>query len=179
MLLLRQACQPLLDDKGFTQFHVEIDHNKNLAIKGECGQTIVSLSGISFTKRTITSKERDFAISLFTKFLDKNHKKLQDFVKVSKITKDIKRPRSEDYPNLQVYGDDSVGLRRGDGQIVRYSTKGLQVSGHYTPETFKALYNDLQYQFPLADKFLDAIGQFKKVQKDLQEVRAAISSCDI
>lgn len=84
MLLLRTLAQPILDKVGLTDAHVEV-RNKALTVVGECGQKIMQAKGIQFSKSTINGKERDIAIELFTKLIDKSKTKIIAFVEAYKI----------------------------------------------------------------------------------------------
>lgn len=79
MLLLRQACQPLLNELGLSDLHVTIQ-DKTLTVVGYCGKPIVAISGIQFSKNSVSNAERDFAVSLFQQFLVAYGKELKDFV---------------------------------------------------------------------------------------------------
>lgn len=70
MLLLRKECQPLLNAVGLNNLHIEIQ-DKCLVLVGECGKPLVSVKGISFSKPTINSVEREYAVELFEQFLTK------------------------------------------------------------------------------------------------------------
>ena len=49
-LLLRQACQPVLDEYGLGDYHTRISSNKYLAVVGPCGKSLFTISGIEFVR---------------------------------------------------------------------------------------------------------------------------------
>lgn len=69
-LILRKECQPLLNIKGLGETHVAINGNKNLEIVGKCGQPLVSIHGISFTRREPSRAEITYCVELLEEFLD-------------------------------------------------------------------------------------------------------------
>ena len=56
-LILRDQCQELLNSVGLPMFHVEISNSKHLQIVSRCGEPIVTISGIRFSKMQLTQKE--------------------------------------------------------------------------------------------------------------------------
>jgi hypothetical protein len=91
MLLLRQSCQPLLDSAGLSDLHVSIE-NKCLTIVGSCGKPIVTIGGIKFSRTTVSAEEREFATSLFDKFLIKYNSDIVAFITAKKAFLATKKP---------------------------------------------------------------------------------------
>jgi len=178
VLILRQLCQPILDEAGFTQMHVEIDHHKNLAIKGTCGQTIVSISGITFAKRQVTNNEREFAVELFTKFLAENVDKLEDFVKVSKEYKKLKEPIAKDYyADMLVTGGRVIFPVVGG---VHFYRDGIQTPGtKITSTTYSDLLKKYPKEFAAAEAFLNDKAEFDLQGRMVSTARSEIAKCSI
>lgn len=67
-LILRQQCQPVLNEYGLGDYHVRINDSKYLSVTGPCGKPMFSVSGIEFVRAQPTSKEIEFAVELLTDF---------------------------------------------------------------------------------------------------------------
>ncbi len=67
-LILRQQCQPILNEYGLGDYHTRINSNKYLSITGPCGQPLFAISGIEFVRPQPTSKEIEFAVELLVDF---------------------------------------------------------------------------------------------------------------
>lgn len=90
-LALREDCQVFLDKLGLDMLHVEV-HSKVLNIVGECGQSLVAISGIQ-TNSSLTTKEVKYAVSLFEKFLIKYGSKIQELIKEKKALSLLSKPK--------------------------------------------------------------------------------------
>jgi hypothetical protein len=107
-IALRQAAQPLLDNIGLSQFHIEIaPSTKFLSIVGECGKPLVTLSGIRFSKSDPTKKEIDYSCSLLDTYLSKNSELLLSVYKAKLAQSILVQPLARNYANVagisQVY----------------------------------------------------------------------------
>lgn len=72
-LLLRNACQPVLDNAGLQDFHCGVSDTGNyLTILGECGQLFVSISGVQFARTAPSKEEIPLAVDLLDAFLIKH-----------------------------------------------------------------------------------------------------------
>jgi len=78
-LLLRQQCQPILDEAGLSKLNIGLQSN-TMAIKGECGQTILTIGGIQFSTKNPKQAEIAYALELFQKFIDKHAAKILEFI---------------------------------------------------------------------------------------------------
>lgn len=79
-LILRDQCQELLNSVGLPMFHVEISNSKHLQIVSRCGEPLVTISGIRFSRCQLTNKEVEIAAKLFQEFLGINKQKLEDYL---------------------------------------------------------------------------------------------------
>jgi hypothetical protein len=80
-LILRRECQEVLDAADLHNFHVEII-NKYLAIVGECGKPLVTISGIQFSRGTPSKAEIPYAVELFNAFVTKYKLLFEEFTKI-------------------------------------------------------------------------------------------------
>lgn len=69
-LMLRKACQEILDTNVLQNYHVDINvDTKQLDIVGECGRILVSIAGIKFVKLQPSRAEIEYAVELLNAFL--------------------------------------------------------------------------------------------------------------
>ena len=96
-LVLRKACQPLLDDAELSNYHVEISQNKNMNIVGECGSLFVTVKGVTFSRLAPTNPEIAYAVELLDAFLAKHTPLLR---KVTKLRIEVNAVQTEinNYP---------------------------------------------------------------------------------
>ena len=71
-LTLREKAQPLLDQHGLVNYHVGISSQKQMQIHTECGQLVVGVKGVTFSRQDPTLKEIDYSIELLDAFLAKH-----------------------------------------------------------------------------------------------------------
>ena len=80
-LMLRQACQPLLDERGFTSIHADIDDStKNLVLYSPCRKQMGFVHGVVFASTRPTNAEIEYAVQLFTDWLNRNESSLDDYL---------------------------------------------------------------------------------------------------
>lgn len=79
-LILRQSCQPILDDNGFDNFHVEISNDLEMYIAGECGQPFCPVKGVKFSRRSPSTREVSYAAELLDAFMAKHAVAMRDFI---------------------------------------------------------------------------------------------------
>ena len=122
-LMLRQACQPMLDDADLEIMHVGISSDKSLSIVGGCGKPLLNLQGIRFGSFKPTTKEITYAVELFTLFLNKEADKLVKYVaakQASTVDEPLPLPehcvaygtyvnyRGDNNCNISVYQDGTI-----------------------------------------------------------------------
>jgi len=80
-LFLRKACQDNLDGVGLENYHIQVDENtKCLQIVGECGDVLVSITGIRLSRMAPADKEIELALELFDDFLAKHAGTFKEFI---------------------------------------------------------------------------------------------------
>jgi len=97
-LMLRKNCQEALDTFGLTNYHVEINKAKYLAIVGSCGKPLMAVTGISFSKASPSKAEIEYATMLLKDFLVKNEIKINSFINLVIKTEEAKSTLKE-YPS--------------------------------------------------------------------------------
>jgi len=96
-LLLRKACQDILEQFGLGAYHVDLNSSKSLSIVAECGKPLVSIHGIRFNRVIPNQVEIDFAAELLDNFMGTHNNLLQDYLKKEAAFKKFKLPDSEVY----------------------------------------------------------------------------------
>jgi hypothetical protein len=160
MLLLRKECQPILDKNKLSDLHVT-NESGNLALAGECGQPIVIVHGISFSKKAINSKEREYAVELFEKFISKYKYDIQSYIGAKKKFKEFDIKSYDKYKNVQI-------------QINSYAPQAVRVQINCKEEicTIDVLKNKLRFMDELEDdKFVELM---KKYSKEIKYARGII-----
>ena len=92
-LILRKECQTSLDKLGLTELHTEVK-DKYLTLVGECGKTLIVISGISFTTSTPNKATIAYAVELFDKFLTKHSTSIISAVNLVKEVATLQKPIS-------------------------------------------------------------------------------------
>ena len=81
-LMLRKACQDVLNDNNLPNYHVRIDASKCLSIVGPCGKPLLTISGIVFSRTTPTAAEIEYAVELFYSFMEKHEIALNHYIEL-------------------------------------------------------------------------------------------------
>lgn len=118
-LFLRKACQDNLDGVGLANYHIQVDEStKCLQVVGECGDVLVSITGIRLSRMAPADKEIELAVSLFDDFLTKHTATFKEFM-AAKARADIAyRPKEEDIKLSNVSTHDVREYRNGGNTIV-------------------------------------------------------------
>lgn len=83
MLLLRKECQVILNKAGLNDLHINV-RNRYVHLVGKCGQDLMCLNGINFSKTSISVVEREYAVELIQEFVDKHGVKIAEYIKAKK-----------------------------------------------------------------------------------------------
>ena len=195
-LQLRNDCQGALDALGLSMLHVEV-RDKTLAVVGECGQTIVVVSGIQCGSK-ITTKEIALAVGLFDKFLHKNSADLIKYIKAKKASVGMIQPTyaGSDFNSFTNY---SGKLNTTNWYLIlSYGTVTCKVPDLKTKKV-KITPDDLHYSaLPpnnlagirttlnmIADEETELVKAFKElnnyfvIMNDLHVLGSKLSSCSI
>jgi len=80
-LMLRKACQPVLDAAGLTTFYADINSTtKGLVIHNVCGKPFSAVHGVTFSRNDVTKDEIVFAVELLTVWLKRNKQKITAYL---------------------------------------------------------------------------------------------------
>jgi hypothetical protein len=84
-LILRKKCQTILDGNDVDFLHADIDPNGLfLRLVTECGKPIVTIHGVTFSRKSPTNAEVEYAVELLDAFMVKHGDKLREYVKLSR-----------------------------------------------------------------------------------------------
>jgi hypothetical protein len=118
-LLLRKATQDLLIKFNLGEYHIDINQELDMVIVGECGNYLCTVKGVTFSRKSPTKAEINFAVELLNKFLT-THK--------SKINKVIstKADWKLNSPNENLWSGNKIRQIDTDEQSISvYFKKGL------------------------------------------------------
>ena len=87
-LVLRQRCQPVLDQHSMGMFHVGVTtltsysgpNKSHLAIMTECGKEVCTLSGVTFARSVPSKEEVGIAVELLDAFIGTHTDKLKNYM---------------------------------------------------------------------------------------------------
>jgi len=85
-LMLRKACQSLLNNNRLGDYHVRVQEDKKyMEIVGPCGQPLFAISGIRFGKTNPSAAEISYAVELLEEFLLEHKTKIEKFFEAKAI----------------------------------------------------------------------------------------------
>ena len=116
-LMLRKACQPILDESNLQNYHTEIDNDSGdrcLRIVGECGKPLMQINGINFSRAAPTKVEIEYATELLQAFLVKYKNKIDKYV--TGLRKNGTEPTDKDVKTYIGYG--SIEVAYTDSETV-------------------------------------------------------------
>lgn len=120
-LILRQKTEELLKKAGLEELHTEIGYNKYLTLVTECGENIVSITGIKFSRMNPSASEINYATNLFNRFLEKNKDKLVEYITIRKQWKQLKDTQEETSKTIST----SVSITR---DYIRFTIDNVHIS---------------------------------------------------
>lgn len=197
-LILRQKTEGLLEKAGLGEFHTQIS-NKYMQVVGQCGQPIVTVRGIMFSKNAPSIAEIDYSVGLFAKFLETHKDKLAKYKAVRKsqkaeaITDDealvpIKAIKGLTNILLRNYGSPQIhySYRLGDKALTFNTTTSFttdNISHYFTSNVTIDEYKEILKVLTKVDKAAKAV--FESIAKRtadtaaLQAIKADLAKCDI
>jgi hypothetical protein len=156
--------------------HVSID-NKCLTIKGECGQTFVTLHGIQFLTNQPKVKEIEYAVALFHKFLNKHQEMLIDFVEAKKRYSTLTEPEAPEdlnatsnYSSGRVLTIDGVSFRRNTSGAITITTSAVP---------FETIQNIYSSYIEAVEGYYKAFDAYEAETALINEKRVLLTKCDI
>lgn len=186
-LMLRKACQPLLDNVGLNNYHVSIDPpSKLLRIDGECGDTLAVVKGITFTRINPTNQEIEYAVELFDAFIIKYSAEITNLVTAIKTAKAYSNPELPENVSIKIELQ-RIKFNWRD-YYVTINSKGhlLELILENFKETSSAIlinkFNEVNIPDKLIMSFMKLYQQkeaFQKHRKLVDEAINALSTCSI
>ena len=183
-LILRDLCQSFLDDVGLQNYHVEIAQNKQLTIVGECGQTLVTIKGVTFSRFAPTKEEINISMPLFNAFLVKHIKTLKEYVatkeelqklpsleEVKKKIKGLDHFDSGNYHNSIIFKNENTKIEIfPNGKI---AIEGRNTFKDYVPYTFST--KDIK----AINEWLVSCEERENLKAKLLKLQETVYSCTI
>lgn len=189
-LTLRKDTQDALNVVGLDDYHTRINENKYLTIVGPCGQPLITISGIEFTRREPTKAEIDFACELFGTFLAENHHEITAYVRMLKKHKQSVKPPEEN----DIYAIDTIGYGDCEKTVVKYFDHEFLIALRF--EDGKAFLSSIEKKESISAQdflayapnqalwmqgtlFLKKYATYKNAENVLEAAKAKLSTCDI
>lgn len=184
MLLLRKACQPILNEVGLSELHVTAGTNgqRCLVLVGGCGKPLVYISGINFSKSVINVTEREYATELFAQFMKKHSKEIKAYVSSKKKHGKVEKPTLDKTIGTMNYNN-AVNIRmpKGISGSVTVNING-QVSINYSGksyENFLSIQEEILSRIKEASVVLKEMTKYVAQEKELQLELSKIGRCTI
>lgn len=188
-LLLRKACQPILDAANMPNHHVEIDinnMNKHLHIVGECGQPLIQIQGITFSRNTPTKTEIEYAAELLQAFLVKYHSKIDEYL-TRKTTNGL-APEHELFDTY--FGPNYIEVGYTDKNIIRVILTvteddniaidiNLKLSSKKSPPNILDDFKHDAVILTQAKIFAKQINKWNKEDQEIKALKTNLSVCNI
>ena len=189
-LILRQKTEAVLEEAGLPEFHTQIS-GRYMQIVGQCGQPIVTVRGIMFSKNAPAIKEIDYSVELFRKFLAVHKEELLKYKKAQKAFKAADKTTEEIFGNLTklqgfkytAYGTPYINFISNDAMIYAYYKQGKPIeftlSSHRNLQTYKLILKDLQKLDNKIEEAFSQIDEKLKMEKEVNLIRSNLSKCDV
>lgn len=185
-ILLRKECQPALNSIKLDMLHVDII-SKILTIVGECGQPILSISGIKFTSMSPKKEEIEYAVELFEKFLSIHVIKLQDLIRAKLAFKLVKEP------DIETYGfkaEHNKGYNKTFASVKLTTAKNtyeldiknngiILINPSYTIKEFEEFLPQVKDACKKAELYFNEVEAYQKITDDIQKKQNLLASCNI
>ena len=185
-LILRKQCQPLLDNVGLKELHVEAV-DRGMYIKGTCGKTVLTVGGINFNSRTVTKAEVEYAVELFGTFMAKHGKALKKYVAKKKEIYDLKEPLPEDFGGLAGYNRNMFTKNmviKGKAYSFNIAKNSPTASptisiGQVDLEVFRELATKVEGIISEAQTYYKAREDYQNILAEDRKLQSEIAKCNI
>lgn len=180
-LLLRQACQPYIDDMGLFHLYADISNKpyRNLTLYNECGRAVCTISGISFSRQNPGQKELEYATELFNAFLVKHGALFVKYKQNLQAYKNIPIPLID--PKYGAYFT-GRNLIYKDNYLKVTLEKDLTISELSCIPKKTLSFDDVKLDkvlYATMCKVLDEYLKRKNIKDSIEEILSEISSCNI
>lgn len=184
-LLFRKKVQPILDKVGLANYHVAINRYKNVEIQGECGQSLIVIGGIEFSRVGPNGKEIDYAVELMQDFVDTHKVLIGEFNDaVTELTK--ARTTMGKNPDMSDRWHYDNEVRYTDGCFEVYLSKNGKVHVNTNrnskkPYTVKVI-NDFKLdplKLKIAQKYIKDAELVNKARSKVNKITEKLGKCDI
>lgn len=116
-LMLRKACQPILNDFDLDAFHADLDAStKSMRIFTPCGKLFATVSGVQFGGLNPTKAEIEFSTELLANWLQRNASKIEKYLEEFEILQRMPPYRLE-VDNIEVQCNTQWVSRSQDSKV--------------------------------------------------------------
>lgn len=78
-LQLRQQAQRIIDEAGYPNLHAGISSTNHMTLQTECGQDLLAVKGVVFSRKAPNAKEISYALELLSAFLTKHKEAIDEY----------------------------------------------------------------------------------------------------
>jgi hypothetical protein len=168
-LIVREKCQQMLDAVGLDNLHASLDQSRCLTIALECGQPVVTITGIQFSRKEPSMKEIEYASELFNAFLLKHTAVLREYVSKRQALIEQTMPK-----NYSMHWRDSAQYTTEKVSYILSGSGKVEIT--FTPGTTPKINNKIINQLKL---IVTQHQQYNKDKTALNEKIQNLTTCNI
>lgn len=179
-LTLREKCQPVLDQYGLQNYHIEIEPNRGMEICGECGQRLVKVKGVTFSKSSPTLKEMEYSIELLDSFLIKHITILKRMMAQKEISRGLEQVEHEGFSLGRYSNGVEVTYSPDKKYSITFNEDGTVAVNITFPSVKEA--NSFKITKDIEKKIKEIADSRNKIiesNKLLQELNSELNQCSI
>jgi hypothetical protein len=195
-LMLRKACQPLLNENDFDGLHADVGTDNFLWIFTPCGRPLMPVHGVRFDRTAPTKQEVAYVPELLQNWLSKNKKQIDTFIDA--LAQKEKHELSKDDPRFKQFeisytsGWDAKTQRQKEKRVTQVGVHEnnlnwqLTLDGKIFSVTWQDEHNpnsekSLKLSTTLRNAALDfaqKVDDNLKYENELTEILSELNSCE-
>lgn len=186
-LILRKNCQKHLNHIGLTSFYTDINDNKDMVVKTKCGKVFFIVKGISFSRKTPSKSELEYAEELFVRYLIENKKIIEKYIdlytEVNSL-EDVPLTNDNGIRISTIYGHDKYHYSYDD-RLFRLIVKEGIISSISLVNNKSATFDELivfELDIPLFNTHAQYFRSFQTLQdkkKELYDLANEMNTCEL
>lgn len=174
-LIIRKECQPLLDNLGLEDLHVEL-YSKVLNICLEDGTPIIVLNGIKVNNTRPTKVEIAYVVELFSNFLETKNGKLKEYhLAYCEFTSTEKPSTQGKYFNKNKYGS-AYTYTIDDITSAVFNPENNKLQVNCSLEAFSNVSKIVTKAMKELDTILLELNSYKEKQENLKSLKSKVLS---
>lgn len=186
-LILRQLCQPILDEYGLDSYYVSIkSYQHYMYIVSACGQELFSITNIKFSKEHPSKADAQLGANLLIEFFEAHLGTLNAYLDAKLAFNQTARvptvdsPYSVEHKVIKGKSTYTVGYSKNNehlyftlpGKIYTYSTHGVKLPKIGNLAQSKAVLDDLNYQVKI-------YMNWHKAKVNMEDKLSLLTACKI